>query len=285
MKVLVTGVTGQLGYDVCKILERDQVEHQGVSSRDFDLGNRNAVFAFVERYRPDAVIHCASYTKVDMAEEEQERCMEVNACGSRYLAEVCHKIGAKLLLISSDYVFPGTGDDFYEVDSPTRPVNVYGSSKAEAEQAVRKILPKHFIVRISWVFGKNGGNFIKTMLRLGRSQNEVRVVEDQIGSPTYTVDLAPLLCQMIATENYGTYHATNEGVCSWAELAEAVFKLSELPVHVQHIATNEFPSKAMRPLNSRMSKQSLDLAGFKRLPPWRDAVQRYLEELRCEVAE
>ena len=283
MKVLVTGVTGQLGYDVCRALEREQVEYLGVSSQDFDLGNRSAASAFVEHYCPDAVIHCAAYTKVDLAEDERDRCMEINARGSEYLAEACRRIGAKLLLISSDYVFPGSGDDFYEVDSPLCPINVYGRSKAEAEQAVRTILPEHFVVRISWVFGKNGGNFIKTMLRLGRSQNEVRVVDDQIGSPTYTADLAPLLCQMIATEQYGTYHATNEGVCSWAELAETVFQLSEIPICVTHIATGEFPAKARRPLNSRLSKRSLDAAGFKRLPGWKDAVQRYLEELRREV--
>lgn len=283
MKVLVTGATGQLGHDVCKVLKQARVEHQGVSSKDFDLTDQNAVSAFVETYEPDAIIHCAAYTKVDLAENERELCMQINTQGSKYLAGVSRKIGAKLLLISSDYVFPGDGDVLYEVESPVCPLNVYGNSKAAAEQAVRAVLPEHFIVRISWLFGRNGGNFIKTMLRLGQSHSEVSVVDDQIGSPTYTVDLAPLLCQMIFTEKYGTYHATNEGICSWAELAESVFRMSGMPTRVMHIASSEFPAKAKRPQNSRLSKQSLDIAGFKRLPHWKDAVARYLQELQGEV--
>lgn len=283
MRVLVTGATGQLGCEVCKVLKQTRVEHRGVSSKDFDLTDKNAVSAFVEAYKPDAVIHCAAYTKVDLAEDERELCMQINTQGSEYLAAACHRIGVKLLLISSDYVFPGDGDAFYEVESPVCPLNVYGYSKAAAEQAVHTVLPEHFIVRISWLFGKNDGNFIKTMLRLGQSHSEVRVVDDQIGSPTYAADLAPLLCQMISTEKYGTYHATNEGVCSWAELAEAVFRMSGMPTRVTRIASSEFPAKAKRPQNSRLSKRSLDSAGFKRLPYWQDAVARYLKEIQSEV--
>ena len=178
--------------------------------------------------------------------------------------------------ISTDYVFPGTGEDFYEVDSPTGPQNVYGQTKLEGELAVKSILDKYFIIRISWVFGINGNNFIKTMLKLGKERSEISVVADQVGSPTYTADLAPLLCDIVNTQKYGTYHATNEGTCSWAEFAEEIFKVANIECKVNHIKTDEYPTKAVRPKNSRMTKKSLDEAGFNRLPNWKDAVKRYL---------
>lgn len=282
MKVLVTGSAGQLGYDVCKVLASRQIENRGVDITDFDITDQNAVNRYLKAYRPDAVIHCSAWTAVDKAEDEPERVEAVNADGTRNIAEVCKKIGAKMLYLSTDYVFPGTGDRFYEPNDPTGPLSVYGRTKLAGELAVRKLLEKYFIVRISWVFGKNGNNFVKTMLRLAETHTEVNVVCDQIGSPTYTADLAPLLCDMIATEKYGVYHATNEGLCSWAEFAEEIFRVSGKQVKVHAIPTEQYPTKAIRPKNSRMSKACLDLAGFHRLPDWKDALARYWKELSQE---
>lgn len=277
MKVLVTGVTGQLGYDVCRILNERGVEHRGVDSAQLDVTNERAVSVYLGAYRPDAVIHCAAYTAVDKAEEEQERCFAVNEDGTRNLAQACKAIGAKLLYLSTDYVFPGDGDCFYETDDPTGPKNVYGASKLAGEQAVRETLAEHFILRTSWVYGSNGGNFVKTMLGLSQTRDTVRVVNDQVGSPTYTTDLAPLLCDMIKTDHYGTYHATNEGICSWAEFAQEIFRLSEKPTTVQPIPTCEYPTPAARPLNSRLGKASLDAGGFFHLPVWSNALKRFLD--------
>ena len=225
------------------------------------------------------MIHCAAYTAVDRAEEEPERAFAVNETGTRNVAAACAGVGAKMIYISTDYVFPGAGEGFYETYDTVGPLNVYGRSKLAGEQAVRETLERSFIVRISWVFGVNGNNFIKTMLRLAESRSEVRVVCDQIGSPTYTADLAPLLCDMICTEKYGVYHATNEGVCSWAELAQETFRKAGKTVRVEAIPSTEYPVQAMRPLNSRLSKRALDAAGFSRLPCWQDALDRFLKEL------
>lgn len=279
MKVLVTGVGGQLGWDVCRQLEARGVQVRGTGSAQLDITDANAVSAALDDYRPDAVIHCAAYTKVDQAEDEAERCLAVNGDGTRNIAAACKRVGAKLAYLSTDYVFPGTGEGFYETGDPTGPLGVYGASKLAGEQAVQETLEQAFIVRISWVFGKNGNNFVKTMLRLAASRDTVGVVCDQVGSPTYTADLAALLCDMIATERYGVYHATNEGVCSWAEFAQEIFRIAGTGTRVERISTEDYPAKAKRPLNSRMSKASLDAAGFARLPDWKDALKRYLEEL------
>lgn len=278
MKILVTGATGQLGHDVCRVLLKRGIEHIGVSSADFDITSKETTRAFLENYRPDAVIHCAAYTKVDLAEDEPECCMRVNAEGTRNVALACREFGSKLLYISTDYVFPGTGDKPWETDDPTRPLNVYGRSKLAGEQAVRELLERYFIVRTSWDIGEHGNNFVKTMLRLAETHDCLRVVGDQIGSPTFTADLAPLLCDMIATEQYGVYHATNEGFCSWAELAEAVFRLSGKEVAVEHVSTEEYGAKALRPKNSRLSKMSLDEKGFKRLPGWETSLEILLRK-------
>ena len=278
MKVLITGVSGQLGNDAAKVLTARGVDFLGVSSKEMDITDRDAVLGMFSEYRPDAVLHCAAYTQVDRAEDEPERCMSVNADGTRYIAEACREIGAKLLYISTDYVFPGTGDKPWETDDPTGPLNVYGMSKLAGEEAVRELVKKHFIVRTSWVIGEHGNNFVKTMLRLAENYNELRVVDDQIGSPTFTADLAPLLCDMLETENYGVYHATNEGYCSWAELAEAVFRLSGKNVTVRHVSTEEYGAKAARPKNSRLSKASLDAGGFARLPGWETSLAVLLAE-------
>lgn len=279
MRILVTGASGQLGYDVERELERRGIEHLGTSSRELDITDREAVERLMAAYRPDAAIHCAAYTKVDLAEDEPERCWAVNADGTRNMAAACRKTGAKLLYISTDYVFPGTGEQFRRTDDPVSPVNTYGRSKLAGELAVQSLLEKYFIVRISWVFGKNGNNFVKTMLRLAETKAELSVVCDQIGSPTYTADLAPLLCDMVQTERYGVYHATNEGTCAWSEFAEAIFELAGRQVVVHPIPTSAYPTRAARPLNSRMSKERLRDNGFQALLEWKDALARYLKEI------
>ena len=280
MRVLVTGVKGQLGYEVCRELTARGIENRGVDIDDFDLTDEKAVMEAISAYRPDAVVHCAAYTAVDRAEENEDVCRAVNVDGTRFVARACRAVDAKMVYFSTDYVFSGTGEDFYEVDSPKGPQSVYGRTKLEGEEAVRETLEKYFILRISWVFGINGGNFVRTMLRLSNDHDTLRVVNDQIGSPTYAHDLAPLICDMLATEKYGTYHATNEGVCSWAEFAEAIMKAADRPTRIIPVTTEEYGAKAARPLNSRMSKKSLDEAGFARLPSWQDALRRYLAELR-----
>lgn len=239
---------------------------------------------FFEREKPDALIHAAAYTAVDRAEEERELAFAVNEGGTRALARLCKEFGTKMLYLSTDYVFSGEGDDFYETDAKKNPQNVYGASKLAGERAIEEILEKYFIVRISWVFGVHGKNFIRTMLQLAEMHKELQVVDDQIGSPTYTKDLAELLLLMVQTEKYGIYHATNEGVCSWADFAEEIFRQAGKQIHLHRVPSSAYPTKACRPTNSRMSKKSLDLAGFSRLPSWQDALARYLEEIRAESA-
>ena len=284
MKVLVTGVSGQLGYDVCKELTKRNIEHLGTSSKDLDITDKTAVEALMREYHPDAVIHCAAYTKVDLAEDEPEKCWAVNVDGTKNVAAACRELGAKMVYISTDYVFPGTGEKPYEPTDPVGPVNTYGRSKLAGELAVQSLMEQFFIVRISWVFGKNGNNFVKTMLRLAETRTELNVVSDQIGSPTYTANLAPLLCDLVQTEKYGVYHATNEGTCSWAEFAEAIFELAGKKVIVHPIPTSEYPTRAVRPLNSRMSKDCLEENGFSQLPHWKAALEDYLK-FRSEKQE
>ena len=280
MKILVTGASGQLGYDVCRELEKRGADYRGVCSKDFRLDEADSVRAYLMQYAPDAVIHCAAYTAVDRAEDEPELCAAVNSMGTRVLAECCRELDAKLLYISTDYVFPGGGCEPYEVRDETGPLNVYGRTKLEGEQAVRECLEAYFIVRISWVFGLHGRNFVRTMLDLGAKDPAPRITGDQFGSPTYTRDLAPLLCDMVLTERYGVYHATNEGICTWAEFAQEIFRQAGMAVSVTPRKAAERPSRAVRPQNSRMSKKSLTDAGFPLLPRWEDALSRYLEELR-----
>lgn len=279
MKVLVTGASGQLGFDCVKELERRHIAVRGVNSKDFPLTDFAIMQQYLLDYKPDAVIHCAAYTAVDKAEEEAAACEAVNAIGTRNLAKLCHEIDAKLLYISTDYVFAGDGDKFYEPQDEKKPQNVYGLSKLKGEQAVAAELEKYFIVRISWVFGINGKNFIRTMLNLSKTHTELNVVNDQIGSPTYTSDLAVLLADIIQSDKYGIYHATNEGTCSWADFAREIFKQARKAVKVNDVPAIAYPTKAKRPYNSRLSKACLDKAGFKRLPAWQDAVKRYLQEL------
>ncbi len=284
-KILVTGINGQLGYDCLRELkERGYTNVVGADIEAFDITDKNAVYGFINSCKPDVVMHNAAWTAVDKAEQFPEQVYKVNALGTKYIAEACKTVGAKLVYISTDYVFDGKGEGLYEVDDKRNGLSVYGKTKAEGEDFVTQILDKYFIVRISWVFGKNGNNFVKTMLRLAQAgKTELNVVNDQIGSPTYTRDLAVLLCDMIQTEKYGVYHATNEGVCSWYDFATEIFKQAGLNVRVNAVSTAEYiksvAQQAGRPLNSRLSKKSLEEAGFKKLPDWQSALKRYLTEL------
>ena len=281
MKVLVTGVNGQLGYELVKELNnKGYTDILAVDKDEMDITNKDMVNKVIKNYHPDVIFHCAAWTAVDKAEDEKEACYNVNVNGTKYISEAAKERDAKLIYISTDYVFDGTKEGLYEIDDEVNPKSVYGETKYEGEQLVRQNVLKHFIVRISWVFGINGNNFIKTMLKLAETRNELTVVADQFGSPTYTVDLAKLLVEMSETEKYGTYHANNEGYCNWAEFAEYIFKVNNKEVNVKHITSEEYPQKAYRPRNSKLSTQSLDDNGFNRLPSWEDAVERYSKELK-----
>ena len=302
MKVFVTGVGGQLGHDVMNELAKRG--HQGVGSdiassysgiRDgsavcgmpyvqLDITDADAVSKALAEIAPDAVIHCAAWTAVDAAEDEANRpkVRAINAGGTRFIAEACQKLGCKMMYISTDYVFDGQGAQPWQPDcADFAPLNVYGETKLGGELAVRALVEKFFVVRIAWVFGLNGNNFIRTMLRLGKTHDALRVVDDQIGTPTYTLDLARLLADMIETEKYGNYHATNEGgYISWAEFSREIFRQAGMNVNVIPVTTAEYGlSKAARPSNSRLDKRKLAECGFKPLPDWKDALRRYLEEV------
>lgn len=282
MKVLVTGVKGQLGFDVVNELKSRGHEAVGVDIADMDITDSDSVTAVLQSVKPEAVIHCAAWTAVDAAEDNEQKVRLVNACGTEYIARECKKLGCKLMYISTDYVFDGQGTAPWTPDCKDyKPLNVYGKTKLEGELAVSSIVEKYFIVRIAWVFGKNGNNFIKTMLRLSESHDNLRVVSDQIGTPTYTFDLARLLVDMIETEKYGYYHATNEGgYISWADFAKEIFRQANRKVTVTPVTTAEYGlSKAVRPFNSRLDKSKLITNGFEPLPTWQDALQRYLEVL------
>ncbi len=279
MKVLVTGVKGQLGHDVVNELKKRGHEAVGVDIEEMDITDAAGVETVITNAAVDAVIHCAAYTAVDAAEDNVEICKKVNVAGTENIAKVCKAMDIKMIYISTDYVFDGQGERPWEPDDACNPLNVYGESKYEGELAVQKHLDKYFIVRIAWVFGINGKNFIKTMLRLSEDRNRLTVVNDQFGSPTYTYDLARLLVDMVETEKYGKYHATNEGICSWYEFAREIFKQAGKKMEVIPVTSAEYPAKAKRPTNSRMSKEKLSDNGFDRLPSWQDALERYLQEL------
>ncbi len=280
--ILITGSKGQLGHDLINELAKRGLSCRGVDIDEMDITAPESVEKVFSEVQPDAVIHCAAYTAVDAAEDNAAVCRNVNAYGTKNIAQACKKHGCKLLYLSTDYVFDGTGIRPWEPDDEKCPLNVYGQTKYEGEQYIKELLTRYFIVRISWVFGKNGKNFVKTMLNLSKTRNELSVVDDQLGSPTYTYDLARLLTDMILTGKYGEYHATNEGICSWYEFACAIFEEAGRDVKVHPISSAEFPSKAKRPKNSRMDKRKLTENGFVSLPPWRDALKRYLKELSEE---
>ncbi|WP_418291128.1 dTDP-4-dehydrorhamnose reductase [Massilicoli timonensis] len=276
--MLVTGVKGQLGYDVVNEAEQRGIEAVGVDIEEMDITDASQVDQVIKSGHYDAVVHCAAWTAVDKAEEMVDVCRKVNAEGTANIAKVCAELDIPMMYFSTDYVFDGEGTRPWEEYDERHPLNVYGQTKYEGELAVEK-LKKFFIVRIAWVFGKNGNNFIKTMLRLGKEKGAVSVVNDQIGSPTYTYDLARLVVDMIQTDAYGIYHATNEGLCSWYEFACEIFKQAKMDVAVTPVDSDAFPAKAKRPKNSRMNRSELDKHGFTRLPSWQDALSRYLKEI------
>ena len=278
MKVLVTGVNGQLGHDIVEECQKRNIEAIGVDVEEMDITDAHKVNEVITETKPDAVIHCAAWTAVDKAEDEVEACRKVNYEGTRNIVDICERLDLPLMYFSTDYVFDGQGEEPWNEYDERHPLNVYGQTKYEGELEVER-LKKYFTIRISWVFGINGGNFIKTMLRLGKERKEVSVVNDQIGSPTYTYDLARLCVDMIQTKEYGTYHATNEGICSWYEFACEIFKQANMDVIVHPVDSSQFPTRAVRPKNSRMNKTELDKHGFTRLPSWQDALERYLDTL------
>ena len=283
MKFLITGAKGQLGYDLIKELERRGYKDILATDTDnMDITNKEQTIKFIKEYDPDVIFHCAAYTAVDKAEDEEQKAYQINQLGTKNIVESIKNPKTKLVYISTDYVFSGDDIGIYEPDSLPNPQNVYGKSKYAGEEEVLKY-PKHFIVRISWVFGKNGKNFIKTMLNLADTHEEVNVVADQIGSPTYTKDLSFFLVDLALSSKYGTYHATNEGFCSWADLAEYTFLKAHKKVKVNRILSKDYPQRAKRPKNSKMSKEKLVKNGFAKLPTWQDAVDRYLKELESEL--
>lgn len=293
MKVFVTGIGGQLGYDVMNQLKNrgidcvssDIIEKSDEDYFQLDITDKSAVETALREIKPDAVIHCAAWTAVDAAEDEENKSKvyAVNVIGTRNIAEVCKQLDCKMIYISTDYVFNGQGSEPWEADCKEfAPLNYYGQTKLEGEQAVAELLEKFFIVRIAWVFGLNGNNFIKTMISVGKKYDTVRVVNDQIGTPTYTYDLARLLVDMVQTEKYGFYHATNEGgYISWYDFCCEIYKQYGLDTKVVPVTTEEYGlSKAARPFNSRLDKSKLSESGFEPLPVWQDAVKRYLMEIK-----
>ena len=301
MRILVTGVCGQLGFDVvnealvrgCEVIGSDVLSESKLEGAEYvplDITDAVLVKSVVEEKHPDVIVHCAAWTAVDAAEalENQETVHRINVDGTRNLAEAAKTVDAKLVYISTDYVFDGQGTRPWEPDDKSfAPLNIYGKSKLDGELAVSKLLKKFFIVRIAWVFGKNGKNFIKTMLRVGKNREFVTVVDDQIGTPTYTYDLARLLVDMVETDRYGFYHATNREVdgqyISWADFTQWIYEVAGYSTEVRRVTTAEYgASVAARPFNSRLDKKKLEEAGFTPLPTWKDAVERYVKDLDLE---
>lgn len=277
--VLVTGVNGQLGYDIVKELDNRGIDNKGIDIQDLDLTKKTDVIKFITDLKPTCVIHCAGYTQVDKAEiqeDETQKCFDINYKGTEYVATVCKQLDIKMVYVSTDYVFDGTKTEEYETSDSVNPLSKYGMSKMQGERVILEHLNKYFIIRTSWLFGLNGSNFIDTMISLGREKEVINVVCDQIGSPTYTVDLARFICDVVETTKYGIYHATNEGFCSWADLAKKVLEIKNISCKINAVSSEEYKSVTIRPLNSRLSKRSLENSGFNLLPSWEDAVKRYL---------
>jgi dTDP-4-dehydrorhamnose reductase len=281
MKVVVTGAKGQLGQDVMKQLLAQNHEALGTDRDDLDITNEADVLKFISEVKPDVILHCAAYTNVDAAEADRDTAYQVNAVGTENMAKAAKAVDAKILYISTDYVFDGTASEPYEVDHPTEPIGVYGETKFAGEEMLKKYVEKYFIVRTAWVFGIGGNNFVKTMIRLGEERGEVGVVHDQVGSPTYTVDLASFMLELMKTDKFGTYHATNGGVCSWYEFAVEIFKQTGMDqVKVSPLTTDQFPRPAKRPAYSVLSKQKMEEVGFTPLRDWKEALAAYLAETK-----
>jgi len=274
-RILVTGAQGQLGSDIIKRLKQQDYIPLGVDIAEMDLTDPAAITTVTTALQPDAIIHCGAYTQVDLAEDQPDLCHQINSEATRILATYASQADIPILYISTDYIFDGTKPTPYtEADTPN-PINTYGITKLAGEQHIQALTTKHFIVRISWVFGINGQNFVKTMLRLAQTHPEINIVADQIGAPTYTVDLAKLLLEMLTSTQYGIYHATNEGSCSWYDFAKEIFHQFNLNVKINPITTNQFPTQAKRPQNSRLSQQKLINADFTPLPPWQEALKNW----------
>lgn len=284
MKLIVTGANGQLAFDVLKKARARGIETVPAGRKNFNITDAQAVGDFFNEIAPDAVVHCAAYTDVESAQGDPLQCFAVNRDGTANIAAACERVGAKLIYISSDYVFGDDIDAPHPTDGATNPLNVYGRAKLAGEREAQSLCSRCFVVRTSWVFGSHGRNFVSTILRLSATQESIRVVNDQIGSPTYSADLAELLCDMLATEKYGVYHATNEGFCTWAQLASEIMRLTgRVGVSIVPVSSSEYGSKVCRPHNSRLSKDCLDAAGFRRLPPWQDALSRFLTEVSLGI--
>ena len=279
-KILITGANGQLGQDIVLEMDNRNLEYLATDKDDMNIVDKKSIEDIFKNNEIKSVIHCAAYTAVDLAEENVDICRRINAEGTRNLAEICREYNIPLMYISTDYVFDGLGEKPWEPEDHREPLNIYGQTKYEGELYVETLVEKYFIVRISWVFGDNGKNFVDTMINLGSKNKTLKVVSDQIGSPTYTKDLSVLLIDMINSEKYGKYHATNEGYCSWFDFAVEIFKQKKMDVEVIPVDSSAFPVKAKRPQNSRMNKSKLLLNGFNELPHWKNALERYLNEER-----
>ncbi|MCI6667079.1 dTDP-4-dehydrorhamnose reductase [Romboutsia timonensis] len=274
--ILVTGSTGQLGSDVVKELLKRGYSTLSPNRSEFNLCSEDSIRNYILNSNCEAIVHCAAYTQVDKAEDEKDLCIKINATATKHIVKCAKILDIPMIYISTDYVFDGTKDGEYTENDETNPINIYGESKLAGEKYVQEILDKYYIVRTSWVFNINGKNFIETMLRLSKANNQLSIVNDQIGSPTYTKDLSRLLVDMLETSKYGLYHATNEGYCSWYEFADTIFKLANINIDIKAINSNEYASRAKRPLNSKLSKDKLIEYGFKPLPHWEDALKDYL---------
>ena len=274
--ILVTGSTGQLGSDVVKELLKRGYSTLSPNRSEFNLCSEDSIRNYILNSNCEAIVHCAAYTQVDKAEDEKDLCIKINATATKHIVKCAKILDIPMIYISTDYVFDGTKDGEYTENDETNPINIYGESKLVGEKYVQEILEKYYIVRTSWVFNINGKNFIETMLRLSKANNQLSIVNDQIGSPTYTKDLSRLLVDMLETSKYGLYHATNEGYCSWYEFADTIFKLANINIDIKAINSNEYASRAKRPLNSKLSKDKLIEYGFKPLPHWEDALKDYL---------
>ncbi|OQO98543.1 dTDP-4-dehydrorhamnose reductase [Geobacillus sp. 44C] len=277
MKVVVTGAKGQLGIDLVDLLSDRGYEVYGYGREELDITNFDQVQQVISEVKPDVVIHAAAYTKVDLAESEPDQAFAINAYGTRNVAVISEKVGAKLVYVSTDYVFDGTANAPYNEFAPTNPLSVYGKSKLAGEQFVRDLHSKFFIVRTSWVYGKHGNNFVKTMLKLAQERDELMVVHDQVGCPTYTVDLANCILELIQTEKYGVYHVSNSGHCSWYEFAKAIFEEAGIKVKVNPCTTKDFPRPAPRPAYSVFEHMALRLNGFKEMPHWRESLKNFVK--------
>ncbi len=282
MKYLITGGTGQLGHDIVKeLISRGELNYLAPTTKEMNITNKDEVEKVILGYKPDIIFHCAAYTAVDKAEEDRENCYNVNVNGTKNIVEVAKRINAKVVYISTDYVFDGTKKTEYETEDITNPINYYGYTKLLGEKEVQQ-LNDYLIVRISWVFGENGKNFVKTMLNLAETKTELSIVSDQIGSPTYTKDLSKLLLDMIENNKKGLFFATNEDFCSWYEFAEYIFKINNINIKLNKVLTKDYKTLAKRPLNSKLSKNKLDEEGLTRLPSWQDATSRFCKVLKKE---